>query len=112
MDCATVSIHFGAAFFWCLTLIVSGSTSFCTWHASRIYHEYTGARAMARGQVALLNQHYRPLAERTPRRRASPRPEVVRNMRVRLPEERAEPDAAQGRVGWTKMGNHYAVAAE
>lgn len=113
MQC-NLAFNFGSGFYGCLTLLTALAATYASWHISRIFHEWRSARALRRGQDALINARYTPVALRPARVRASLADAQAGLMRLKAPEERAEvKDVALTRPGWQRMEDYYySVAAE
>lgn len=105
-----LSIHLGAPFFWCLTLLVAGLASVLSWQGSRILHERRAEIAFQKGQLALTGR-YIPIDRRTPTQRITiPEARALEVMRIK-PEAQRPKNAAPR--GWRKMDDYYhLVAAE
>jgi hypothetical protein len=111
VECSTLTIQFGPAFFWCLTFLLSGFTGYLSWNARRIFDNWLTERALRRGQLALLGSGYIPLEKRPKTARAVI--PYIDHMRVKEESLRDKGDAARARPGWRKLGGYpYNVAAE
>lgn len=109
MTC-NLSITLGTAFTLCLSLLLCAAAAFIAWHSSRLFHDWKHARALTKGQDALLNYHYTPLGER----QRKPRADLAKAQAAVVRMERPAPqEVATVRAGWQRRAdNPYNIAAE
>lgn len=100
MACATLSVNFGAAFFWALTVVICAVVALFTWQGSRIYHDHLREKERQRSQAAIISYNYQPLAERPKLVRTDP---ALTRLRIKRPEERP-PVNPEDLPGWRNMG--------